>query len=52
MCLPAIGRTLRKVDIVEPIGKVDPNKPKAGIKIRTPAPAERFALKGLKFLKP
>ena len=38
--------------LVKSVTKVNPNKPKAGMKIRIPAPADRFALKGLKSLNP
>jgi hypothetical protein len=34
-----------------PYPKSIPRSPKAGIKMRTPAPAERFELKGLNSLK-
>ena len=36
----------------KPYPKSIPNRPKAGINIRTPKPAERFNSKGLKSLNP
>jgi hypothetical protein len=35
----------------KPYAKSIPNRPKAGMKILTPAPAERLELKGLNSLK-
>ena len=46
-----LALSLLRFELSNPYPKSIPSNPKAGIKIRTPIPAERLELKGLKSLK-